>query len=673
MKKHNKTVGFLLSTLLITGQAFAQEKTADAAAPMDEILSKIETSNRFVSKTSVNQLRSRGLDRVMVAPGTIVDVETYVKATQMPSLAHFAPAFSRGAMGLEKPPAYTEEIYQLDDRIIIDRTLDITYDPEICRSEPARSQSKLGTKSSIGKLSPKNSKPDLAELVCFQKKSGSIPKDMQADIDALRKRLAKEPGREAFDGVSAAEALKLSDEDLLDRMLNSGTRTFRLTSERPFAVADLPVEANFAEAVRSPDTSLMTSSPRISDIRSFNPSSFEKINTPSGFPKAATSVSKPPALIQPKTELRTLQPGQIQQGVLQRTDINEILTNQLPGDPDALRRFAERQARWETFPDTREDHIDNDPVSYIFGFSKYVQDGDTYRVNWCGFSWWHDAYYAWLKWSVNFGYGLRMSYDFDMDFDRTLVKTPYWDGDEPIYDAAYITGEARLTPVDPRPGNYGAYQRANMPSQYYFNGREATMFAGGSIEAYASIPGPNVHLGPKSKSAEVGADFTPPFGNSRVLVADPTLSARTTGLLLSSWAGEAGLDIAARFYLTNSRVRMAFEKLGDIDTNQSGGQNSTTMRTWTSAETASIGPVPIRARTSGHETPNGAIRSRSDYYRGDIDIVPTLIPYVLLDFGVYEWRKDWPLELDSLTVTISYDLEPHAGTRTSNVHNAYAD
>ena len=644
---------------LFSGVSFAQEISSEGR--IDNSLKRVLESDRFIAKTTFDELKSVGLDKIELQPGIVLNLDSYLERSRLTAQERFLP-LSQKANGLLKTPDYTETLYRFTDRIIVDRVLNVSYDPKICDSKD---------------------KSELFDLVCFTKnpKAESLPKEL--DLTDVRSRLAKQPKREAFPGMSAAEALKLSDEDLFGKILNSGEREFRLISEHPLRVETIDAPFAIDGFVNDPRESLMLS-PLIEtgNIETIDPDSARLKSTPDGFPRPAptsdkdalrkidhTDVDRTDLMGIDESKLKNyFRQKRLQDALAERADrsIKTRLTPNGLGQAAVEEAIRNRRALDGTeLPQNVVDRIvaSQNPDHYLvnstetdhflFGQSTIVDYGDTYDVTFARSTWFTDKYYASLTWHVGFGYGVRLAYKMVADQVRRyeLVGS---DGLDPVYDLARTKTLLKVSPVDPRPNNIQAYADVGLDRSNYKGGQEFVLFAEASVSAYASIPGPNIRLGPARIGEDFGSDFMPPLGFAdRTLLAEPTLPASVSGLGVDAWVGKGGVDLSARIYMGNASLGFQARPVhGSFQNNVPSPQRfiiSDPDQTWSRTIVS-----------DSHNTSSLLVNNPS--FSSTIDIVPTVTPFVGFDFGVYEWNKRWPLEISDLTVSFDTGLTPHAGT-----------
>ncbi len=187
----------------------------------EEIVAAAKTSPLFRRALKRTQLAAAGLSTLEVAPGVKMSFAQYVEATALDRRPELAPLFDPKLRPevLEKAPAYTESILELQDRLVIDRTLKIPLTAGACS---------------------RRSLPAAVDELCFAKDPTKAPsKAVTRKLAQIRARLARAPkGKIVHGKVTAEQARAMNDEQLLDLLLNGSPRTIRqvtIVPRRPVA------------------------------------------------------------------------------------------------------------------------------------------------------------------------------------------------------------------------------------------------------------------------------------------------------------------------------------------------------------------------------------------------------------------------------------------------------
>lgn len=188
------------------------------AAPdgADATVSAAKKSKLFKRTLERRGIVKAGLAKVSPAPGVEMDFLRYVKATALTARPELKPLMKKSLHGayLDGRPQYKETIIELTDRLVVDRTLVVKIKPGMCD----------------GKTLPK----EVKDLCFVDNPKGKKSKALIKELAEIRNSLGKRSGSELLIGtVTAAQAKKMSDKDLVALLLNSDTRTVRHVSVVP--------------------------------------------------------------------------------------------------------------------------------------------------------------------------------------------------------------------------------------------------------------------------------------------------------------------------------------------------------------------------------------------------------------------------------------------------------
>lgn len=162
------------------------------------------------------QLKKLKLQKVVVSKGVEMDFGRYVRQTALNERPELKPLFDPKlpAGTLAGAPTYVETIYELSDRLVVDRRLTVPLSAGAC-SAPSR--------------------PKAVESLCFTKNPKNKPsKGVSKELAKVRAKLARAPGTKIVKGtVTVDKARKMNDEQLLDLLLNTDERTIHHVSIVP--------------------------------------------------------------------------------------------------------------------------------------------------------------------------------------------------------------------------------------------------------------------------------------------------------------------------------------------------------------------------------------------------------------------------------------------------------
>lgn len=180
-----------------------------------ELVTAARRSPLFRRTWQPGELRRSNVGKLRIVAGVEMDFDRYVAETSLPRQPKLAGLFDGKAAGLlTGKPEYQETVLELQDRLIVDRRVSVSLAAGAC--------AKAGLP------------PAVAEL-CFTKNPrNAASKAVQADLVTMRKQLATMPGDTPVSGkLTVAEATKMSDEALLDLLLNGSARSIQQVSIVP--------------------------------------------------------------------------------------------------------------------------------------------------------------------------------------------------------------------------------------------------------------------------------------------------------------------------------------------------------------------------------------------------------------------------------------------------------
>lgn len=211
-------VMLVIGTFVIVGSIGEAEAT-DASDP----LADARASGSFLRELTGDDIRVADVRVVVSRGGSELRLADYVDATSLPRMERTRALFVPENAGryLAARPRYGERVVELDDRLVVERVAEVDLADGACDDSSAP--------------------PVFAEL-CFQPGDGGpVPEQLSGELGEIRSRLASRSADDPFvGGLTVDEATRLSDEDLLGVLLNSGTKRIRHTSVIPAASSKSP-------------------------------------------------------------------------------------------------------------------------------------------------------------------------------------------------------------------------------------------------------------------------------------------------------------------------------------------------------------------------------------------------------------------------------------------------
>jgi hypothetical protein len=201
----------LVLSLVLGLPAIADAKPASP----QETVSAAKSSPLFRRELRRAEITKAGLKTISVSRGVDMQFERYVTETALNRRPELAPLFNAKLTGgfLERTPTYEETIYELEDRVVVDRVMNVALTDGAC-SKPSR--------------------PKAVTELCFIKNPKNKPdKAITAELLKIRAMAKAHPIRVVRGKVRGADVARMSDEQLLDFILNTGERSIRHVSVVP--------------------------------------------------------------------------------------------------------------------------------------------------------------------------------------------------------------------------------------------------------------------------------------------------------------------------------------------------------------------------------------------------------------------------------------------------------
>lgn len=463
MTGQTKTRGILtslFSVLIFT--TLVLPATAQTVRSAADIVTAAQRSSLHRNTVPARDIGRLGLQRVDIGNGITMQLGSYLQQSGLNRTFRLNRLRGANVVGrlLRSQPRVSETVSQLADRIVVDRRVRLDLLDGACRQR--------NLPKSMGTL-------------CFRpKKGGRLTPDIKKELAGIRAKLATRKTNDLVrPGLTVRQAQALSDEQLLDRVLNSGRKEIRHVSILPLvSVVRLPSGAR----------------PNLSR----NSLNFEQQIRP------------------PRRQDFQLRPG-VQ---LERA----IPTPQLrKSDPTHTARPAEPT-------------IDFPERHFLTGFTFGHEFSDLFEFTLAEETWLTDRYFVRFSYEFGAGFGFRVPIGIDVvaasavrlldDKVRTIAeREARLKRKKP---GRNVTLTARAVDVDRR--GRPSYGPAGLPSSQTFSGREFVLGISAGCQFYASIPGPDLSFSCPSISKDASANFRPPMGREQAQFDDFWIKGKTLGL-----------------------------------------------------------------------------------------------------------------------------------------------
>ena len=622
--------------LSMSGVALASMIFVGSAAA-DEIKNKLiqaESSPLFQQKFSSSEISAKNLDRVVMQNGAELNFKKYAALTRLDTNEKFEPLMNPQTVSryLRSEPTYRENVIQMEDRLIVERTLLVEMKEDTCK---------------------KNSLPEAVDELCFKAKDGEIPKESREYLVNVRNKLKKaRPEAVIKQGRTAQQMLTMSDRQLLELLLNSGDRKVRLVSVLPTRVYN-----------KRTSLSLWNTNTKL------KASNFERLET-----KALTTnqqYNAAPATPQNESKPRN-----------QVFPTKYFLTGYTIGrsiEDEFEIEFSEATLISDRYY-VRFSYQFSAGFGLRFPFSVSASSKATDDAGGNDFKPMVATYaYASKQGSTSPSKGPTKTAPIKTAPAKTAptksstgkykaVALPTHGGGGVVCGKANCGStsnaikSAKITmsvaPVNVNSNGHPAYSAVGLPQSKYFDGKEFVLKFHASCQFKASIPGPNITANCPTIDKDYGRQINPVIGSARARLGELWIDGKPLGLGIDVWAGEANLDFGIQANITNGRIHMLAK--GFNNTKIRGAQNS-------ALQFNSTSPITFDVKNNSS---SAAFAISDPSYGFDLELLPVARMKLNLDLGYYELKKTLgPYGIDALSLNLaSFSLPHHAGTVKSHIY-----
>ena len=670
-----------------------------------EVRREVQASPLYVGRADLQALMRAEVTDISLSPGLELNLSAYLRRTRIAAQPTAGVAINAPqALGLQSRPEVTEEVFVLEDRLVVSREVTITVTADTCGTIQrlptdleARPQASQSTAVELARselcFRPPNpersarlsreTQPVLldpeAELTGRDRPrlgvgpGGSrlmLPPsetDIAAEAESLRSELRRRPSGEIFrHGVTVRQALRLPDAALIRLDADGETRVINHVSIIPLARGVEPPD-NLSR--RLPDAALPNPQggfnepfgPRIDQlppglapyVRTRNgarPNFTPQLQLPRGGLDLAT-----PRQPDPDFQIQGLQPPP---GGF-RPDV----------DTDVL--LERREYQVQRINQSRR-------FTFVTGFTLTDEIEERHKVT---FNKRRNFFIA-FKYRVGYRAGLRFPFHVDVESSavyRTDVDTGRWEGRWLDYEVA----------VAGAPGNRrGVYADAGMARDLIFDDREMTFGVWAWCQLQVRLPViktvrvncPSISVPRQGRCPNWAcSDFKPPIGG-RQRIADPRIPARVSGLQINAWVARAGVEPGVNIYANRPTLTLRAAPEGGARFERGRGQREhcTRLNGWLGEVNELDGETCLltfdRVDDDGMARLTGTFRTK-DYARAapglilsdpvysfEMQFVPVLELFAELDVAVASWRVDKEIEIPGLTIKRDFRFDRHRGT-----------
>lgn len=700
---------------LLTGSAFAQQVSGGASAPRlagsgaqtpqprvgspatmanlnaDSVRAAVSQSPLFLAELDYRGLTRAGALNLALAPGAEIDLPRYLRETDLSNQPEIAAVLeSPRALGLVGAPDQRNEVFLLEDRLIVSRQVRVRVPRDACAGAPdsvARRQFQQGF---CLRSVPAGQRTN------FAARPGGIPTglnvddalgapptaaDLREEAQALRAELRAMNPRDlyAFD-ITVADALRMDDEALMALELNGEEREVTHVSVIPLDDNLRVPDALNADRMRAPPTRLpdgmRLDQPVGPAVRAIPDLFRQHVLTRADLMpdrRIRGGARLPDAAFRQPGASETRAPGE---GVFQAFTVPPQMTLTRPPETVVLNRMRDFEPN-QAIVTTSEDFY------FLTGFtlSRSIEDRFKHTFNR------RKNYFVAFQYSVGFGLGLRFPFEVRASSTERFseVAPGLWQSD----DIALTLGARGVSGAERIAGVESVYLASGLDPSLRFDDQEFVFRAWAGCQLHVRAPVvktvrvncPSIDV-PRAGTCPDWAcqRFTPPlFGGAREL-ARFTLPASVTGLRINAWIAEAGLEPGVRLEARDATLSFdlaadgaRFERDGGLAC-VSPSRGSPTARN----RLAAPDRCALRFFRAGHDNSNRmnfrlAATERQDasltlsdpVYDFTLALVPFIDLYAAIDIWLARWDFRHTFDIPGLTIQQDFTFPRHDGTRQS--------
>lgn len=677
---------------------------------------EVRNSPLFVAELDPARLTAGGPVTIALQAGVELDLNAYLTGSRLLTRPGLAALESEPeALGLIGPVQLREEVFLLEDRIVVSREAEVRVSARTCREgtgSDGQTRAPRGPMAQLQRaarerveraraelcLSPPQARPQQGALSPVLLDPGAVltpalrtrvqtveggarlllpptEADIAEAAEEVRSELrAMNRQAEFRHGVSVAQALALPDAELIALDMDGEERIISHVSIIPLAP-----RANLAIS-GAPDLTAPPAPPAdfgrgFTLDRAIGPRLQAIPSTLAPFVLSRADLMPNPRIRTAPPSALTLQPdaagssGGMAMQAVPRFEALQMAPGlaRLPGTAPEPREPVRRTSVTQT-----ADHY------FITGFTLGDQIEERYKHTFNR----RKNYFVAFQYSVGYRAGLRFPFHVRTRSDTFFSEDPATRRWRATESTVRISAAGRQTTVD----GGSIYQASGMPRELWFDDREFTIgvWAGCQLQIRAPIVKtvrincPSVSI-PRAGSCPnwACADFDPPIGR-RTLLASPRLPADVTGLQLNAWIARAGVEPGVNVYAADARFLLDAEARGSRFVTDPG--QSYACRPANRSDPASDNQLindrlcrvavtrsPMENRemvlrlVSSDQTAPGVIL-RNPAYEFALEFVPVLGLFAVVDIAVASWRFDRDIEIRGLTLRREFRFTRHAGT-----------
>ncbi len=571
-----------------------------------------ESSALFQQKFNSNQIQAKGLSQITLNNGVKLEFKKYTELTRLDKNVKFKPLMSQPIVRqyLQRMPRYTENILQLKDRLIIDRTMNVSMKKGVCK----RAQL-----------------PDSVKELCFMSKQGVIPGETKNYLRDFRNKLARSKANQVVkNGLMVKQLRQMNDDQLLEVLLNSDDRKIKLVSVLPTKVYKKKMKQNLWNVNKQFVNSTATSASQYQGLKA-SYTQFQYVGKPDNKKQSRNKVFAKKYFLTGFTIGREM------------TDTFEI------------------QIAKSTFLTDRYylefSYVIRAGFGLRFPFSVSVSSkalnnrvqgeatvGEQAQVN--------------SRPTRGRGRATRFNKAKLNRGSLVLAGKHSGKSSNTFNKVSYAEVSMSVAPVDVDSKGRPAYQAVGLPQNKYFKGKEFVLELYATCHFKASIPGKDINKDCPVVDQSRSQDINPIIGNEKRNLATLWINGSATGLGVNVWAGSVTVDLGIEANLTNGRI--GFNAFGFNDNLINNKQTQALL-----FRDRNIKKFKVKNK----KNKNALFQINSPSYGFDFELLPVVRAKLKLDLGIKSFNKTLgPYSIDALSLSVGLNLNHHQGTVKSHLY-----
>lgn len=619
---------------VITLMAIICPLISSAELSIKENLNNAERSPLFQQKFSSAQISAKGLDTIKLHNGVQLQFKKYTDLTRLDQNEKFKPLLKTATVNqyLKTKPSYTENILQLQDRLIVERTMKVALKPGVCKQ---------------------NNIPISVNELCFVNGNEQMPNDTKAYLKNLRTKLNQAKSSTLFkNNITVGQMRGMNDEQLLELLLNNDEREITLVSVLPTEIYNQTTKnnlwntkqklkaSNFNEATNNPGltTQQFATGPQSPARFSGGHKVFDKKYFLTGFTVGREITDTIEIKLAPATIFTDRYYVRFEYGISAGFGLRFPFSVSVES-----KSFNNRQPRLPK----DELVVKTDPAGTTTNSTRSNTVVKSRRGT--------DPKKSPNTHAKNKKRNVRKS----RDHRKSVANAPQVAAGENISEhsgpkVTHAEVSISVEPVNVKSDGTPAYPAVNLNRTKYFNGKEFVLEFKAGCKFKASIPGDDINREcPKNIDFSKSRDIDPVIGDDKTKLATLWLDGKATGLYVEVGAGNVQVDVGVQSNITNGRIR--FNAEGYFNTLIEDQKNHSFLFEGNKTQTVEV---------INNSNKNSIFIINSPSYAFDIELQPVARAKVKLDLGIKKLSKTLgPYSLDILAITLgSFGMGHHEGT-----------